>query len=69
MDQRVAVVLEPGEEIEQHCHSYHENAYLSANLSFHLALQLIILFHIFLPTMVLGNVRIKKEEYPCSHHG
>lgn len=29
-----AVVLEPGEQVEQHCHSYHENAYLSANLSF-----------------------------------
>tara|TARA_B100001989_G_C24489901_1_gene438988 strand:- start:124 stop:831 length:708 start_codon:yes stop_codon:yes gene_type:complete len=29
-----AVCLEEGEEIEQHCHAYHENAYLSANISF-----------------------------------
>ncbi len=29
-----AVFLEPDEEIELHCHSYHENSYLSANISF-----------------------------------
>tara|TARA_Y100000004_G_scaffold10615_1_gene11540 strand:- start:326 stop:1021 length:696 start_codon:yes stop_codon:yes gene_type:complete len=29
-----AVVLEPGEGIEQHCHSYHENTYLSCNIAF-----------------------------------
>ena len=29
-----AVGLEPGEEIERHCHAYHENTYLSGNISF-----------------------------------
>ena len=29
-----AVSLRPGEEIEQHCHAYHENAYVSANITF-----------------------------------
>lgn len=28
-----AVVLEPGESLDQHCHAYHENAYLSGNIS------------------------------------
>ena len=28
-----AVVLEPGEEVTQHCHAYHENTYLSGNIS------------------------------------
>lgn len=28
-----AVVLEPGETVPQHCHAYHENTYLSGNIS------------------------------------
>jgi len=28
-----AVVLQPGEDVKQHCHAYHENTYLSANLA------------------------------------
>ena len=28
-----AVVLQPGEAVKQHCHAYHENTYLSANLA------------------------------------
>ena len=28
-----AVVLQPGEAVTQHCHAYHENTYLSANLA------------------------------------
>lgn len=28
-----AVVLQPGEEVSRHCHAYHENTYLSGNLS------------------------------------
>lgn len=29
-----AVCLEPGQGIDQHCHSYHENCYISGNISF-----------------------------------